>query len=350
MTTKFPDRLSVNIVLPPTVEIGELIEFLSAAYWGKPEIEAREWAAAADLRRDDAPVMAFRKGVPEAGDLDRLGAETFAGGFSIIGDPCGLNVRRIEGADPDRFYDTYGNTSGWRIYDEGAGFLEFQDGFSRQWGLYRGLIEQVLQRFEVLGAHLSRRSRGFAGVSPPHARSDLVMYLANTDLIARDYDTPDAYFETWDSVEYFGAGRALVTRGLETADETEFKRQALEKGIELARAAAPGSTLWETAPYTQEEGDMIFGFEAQLNPVGYFADKKVLEFTASIQGDQLLSPTDVMTLLYYRAFGTSEGEPVEQVLVTFIDKEAAESDARLLRDIKAEVQYYSEAGELRSLN
>ena len=349
MSKRYPDTLEINVVLPETTPLPEILAVLQETYWAQLTAGVGKWSVSSDLTVEDGDDLVFRKGVPGPADYEALGEELFARGFDVFAGGYSLSLERIEGAEAS-FLETYGNRSGWRLFFTNPTVSDDPAAFAALFAAYRLTVETLARRFGVLGAHIYRRGEGFEAPSPPHAMAGLTLYITDTDAVARDYDSPDDYFAGWDSVEYLGAGRALVTRGAEIVDEAAFKAHTLAQNVQLARSAKPGKTTWSSAPYVDDEEDIVYADDVFLNMVGYHADAKMLEFTGAIQGAEQFTPSDIMTLIYYKAYGVDEAQPVETIMVTFLDEVSAKSDARILRDVGVSIQYYTDAGEVVPLS
>lgn len=351
MKAELPNYLEFNVVLGPGTPVSELLDFVNRLAKERRDFNPVSWRLIDELRAEETAGESKRKGAPTAADLENLGAEAFANGFTIDGKTGGLTVQNLallSGGGGER--DTYGLTEGWRLFDVNFTFDgKGEKAFLAALELQVGIVRACLERLPVVRAHIFRDSDSFVGPIPPHAPPDVLLYTPLTEEIDRDYADANAYWRGWDAVEYLSGGKALVTRALDVVDETAFKKQAMEGGFAMARGARPGLAKYYEPDPSDEEEEMLEELEGYLEQVGYDAAEQTLEFSAVVPADDHLTPADIFLIIGYLENGTGDGDEVGAVRVTFPDKASAEREAPVLRDIGVTIQYFGEDGAWKEL-
>lgn len=351
MATELPFLLRLNIVVGPEVPVSRLWDFVTHTLAARPGFKPNYWRTWVD--RDAGPGLDAGKvkGMPPSHAISRRGLANFAGGFEVQGKQGGLMVQPLTMFGADQPDETFGIDEGWRIFDL-VGNYRTPEACIEELGWHLHVLRQALNRLEVLRADQRRVSNTCLGPYPALADPEAVALLALTDEVAADYPDPDAYWAIWDRVEHLGAGKALCSRAMTVAHEAEYKARALRDGFALGRAARPGLTKYYPAPaLSPAEGEaLLANLPRCLIQAGYAAETKLLEFTAVPEPGEPLSPGDIFDLLNFRYDGTSDGRPVELLVVSFPDRDTAVFCAPPLRDIGVLVQYFAEDGTWRVLD
>lgn len=351
MKPELPNYLDLVITIGPNATVETLLDFVIETLVERPGFRPESWSLISELRDPAKVRKAQRKGAPKRDAIKKLGAEAFADGFSVEGETGGVTVQNIAILPKGSREETFGLTTGWRLFDSNDTFEDADDeeAYLAAVGLQTDIVRAALDRLPVGRAQIRRDSNSFVGPVPPHAAPDALLYTPLATEITRDYADPNAYWSAWDQVEYLTGGKALVARALEVADEAEFKKRAIVDGFALGRAARPGLTRYPEPRPTKREQEMIDGLDAYLQQVGYDTGEKSLEFTAVVPEDDHLTPADIFLILAYLKHGTGGGDPVESVRVTFPNEDMAKREAQTLRDVGATAQYFGADGIWKTL-
>jgi len=347
---KLPTQIKLNVVIGEELPVAEVLNFALEALVARDGFKPDYWCLLSEMAAARKLGDENRAGVPSAADIDALGEKAFADGFSIEGANGGLtaqNIARLGGADDKT---TFGAAKGWRLMD--TRFIDKdagEAGYFAALGMQHDILQAAMAKLPVFRADIRRFGTAPLGPNPPHAAPNVLVAVVQAVEIERDYAEPSEYWEAWDRVEYLNAGLALVSRGMEVADDTDFKRRILPGAFAMARAAKTGLTKYAAPLLNKADSAMVAEFGAYLQQVGYDSNAKSLEFTAVLPADEHLSPGDVYSILEFLEDGTGDDEEVEEVIVTFPDKTAAEREAPLLREIGATAQYFAEDGSWKRL-
>ncbi|MBY6069351.1 hypothetical protein KUW17_21590 [Leisingera aquaemixtae] len=351
MTSTYPSAVLCNVIADPSVPVETLLHAVLDILAERDGFAPLSWTCLAEAVATSTD-QAERPGLPPRDAVAQFGEAAFAQGFAIDGKADdGLIVKPLSG-DPDAEAVTMREIhEGWWLFDRlWVDSTATDAGFVQGVGQLCQMVRKLAQQMPLLGAEVRRQTESYLGPIPPHADPDLVMACVQTDDISRDYADPDAYWESWDEVQYIGNGLALVTRGEGIADETEFKERVMNAAFTMGRAALPGLTQYYQAEPSKEEAAMLQAFPRYLQQVGYDAAAKTLEFTALVPEDDRLTPADIFTVLDFQCNGTASGGEVDEVIVTFPSRSMAEQEAAPLRDIgDVRIQYLQPDGSWAAL-
>ncbi|MBL4849711.1 MAG: hypothetical protein JKY65_29635 [Planctomycetes bacterium] len=344
MSSTYPSAVLCNVVVDPSVPVETLLHATMDVLAERESFVPHSWTFLAEAIATSID-QAERPGMPPRDAVIQFGEAAFAGGFAIDGKADdGITVKPPSG---DRRAVVMGDLKeGWWLFERFWIEAKTTDAECVQSvACLCQMVRKLAQQVPLVGAEVRRQSDSYLGPIPPHADPDLVMACVQTDDIARDYADPDAYWESWDVVQYLGQGLALVSRGEEIADETEFKERVMNAAFTMGRAAQPGLTKYYLAEPSADEAEMLKAFPRYLRQVGYDLASKTLEFTAFVPEDDRLSPADLFGILAFQSSGTATGGAVDKVVVTFPSRAMAEREAAPLRDMgDVAVQYLQPDG------
>lgn len=341
-----PQTLRLNAVFAADTGVDAIFALAADAFAARPEAGVVHWVVTSAVMAKRSHDKAIMPGVPQAGDFARLGAADFADGFSMQGKRLVLAVKPFRNGGRGKPSETYGLEAGWQM-SVTCRDLSTVDGveFAQMLGLLCGIMTELADRVPPLRAEIRRDSDSFIGPVPPLAEPEVVMACLSTDLVPANYADPDGFWSAWDRVDYIGQGLALVQRGADLVDESAFKAVALRSGLAMGRAAKPGKTSYFLPEPSEAEAALLDAGESCLEQLGYRGAERSLEFTAMLEAGSHLPARDLFLLVRYLEYGTSGGEPVDLVIVTFPTAEMAAAEARPLQDIGARVQYLSATGD-----
>ena len=334
MTSTYPSAVFCNVIVDPSVPVETLLGAVLDILAERDGFEPLSWTCLAEALATSTD-QAERPGLPPRDAVAQFGEAALAQGFSVDGKADdGILVKPLSG-DPDAQAITMREINeGWWLFDRlWVDTATTDDQLVQGVGNLCQMVRKLAQQVPLLGAEVRRQTDSYLGPIPPHADPDLVMACVQTDDIPQDYADPDAYWESWDMVQYIGQGLALVSRGEDIADETAFKERVMNAAFTMGRAAQPGLTQYYLAEPSGDEAEMLKAFPRYLQQVGYDAAVKSLEFTAFVPEDDRLSPPDLFSILAFQSNGTASGGEVETVIVSFPSREMAEREAAPLRDI-----------------
>lgn len=341
-----PQTLRLNAVFAADDGVEPMLAFAMNEFVARPEAGAVHWVTASAVMATRSYEKAVTPGAPTREGLARLGAASFAEGFSIQGKRFVLAVKPFRDGGRGKPSETYGLQAGWHLTVTCRDLCAVDAAeFAQMLGLLVRMMTALARGMAPLRGEVRRDSDSFIGPVPPLADPEVVMACLPTDLVSRDYADPDGFWSAWDSVEHVGGGLALVQRGADVVEETAFKGLALRSGLAMGRAARPAKTQYYLPAPSDAEMALLDAEPSCLHQVGYNESERSLEFTAMVEEHRHLAARDLFLLVQYLENGTASGEPVDLVIVTFPGRAMAEAEVRPLHDIGVRVQYLTATGE-----
>lgn len=201
------------------------------------------------------------------------------------------------------------------------------------------LARRFLRTGDVQGLELEA-NRAYATwlPSPPIARNFSAVVTTRAEVEAA-YDDPDAFWQTWEGVEWFGE-QALVHRAMGAVYHEQWLQRVVPGNLALTRIAKPKLTHYGIARVHPWER-VFYGAPARrLQAGGYHPQKHIALFTCWLGPNEHLCAADIATAGGLLEKGAdADGRPIAEVHVQFGRHEMAVRERRPLLDRGVRVFY-----------
>ncbi len=192
------------------------------------------------------------------------------------------------------------------------------------------------------------RSAGAAACLPsvPLAERGPYAVVVTEQEVAEAYEDPEAFWGAWDDIEEFG-GLRLCSRALDAITSPDFLRAIKDGQWAMARAARAGFKVTPPLWATDAEMDIYMEGASCLDTVGYDADTAHLEVSCVLDPGQQIPGWELGALGdILDEEELEDGRPLASLRVIFTDRDSAHAEKRPLLDMRAQVAYLDEDGEL----
>ena len=207
------------------------------------------------------------------------------------------------------------------------------------------MVRAMLPDAQFMEATVFRTgSTGFLP-SPPLLREYHLVVTSEAE-VAGVYGDTERYWQCWDEVIRHGKHR-LVYRAFDAVDDAKWLESVYEDQMEMARRAPPGRTAYAQMTLKEWNRPVLEAEESALSYVGYHPEKRLIEFTAWIDGNRHIPLREIIMVGTIIAKGKDpKGRPVEAVRVVFVDEASARRECRPLKDVDALVCFHDPDGNL----
>ncbi len=272
------------------------------------------------------------------GDAARLRAELANSAERDVDIKMGKSSTIFVWRDPDDVHL-------WRIraHWEREDVPDLRDGIKRVLEFVRHIIGASPVTYASV-----ERSDGYAGCLPgvPVARRRPYAVVVTEQEVADAYEDPEAFWGAWDDIEEFG-GLRLCSRALDAITSPDFLRAIKDGQWRMARAARAGFKVTPPLWATDAEMDIYMEGASCLETVGYDADTAHLEVSCVLEPGQQIPGWEFGALReMIDEEELEDGRPLASLRVIFTDRDSAHREKRPLLDMRAQVAYLDEDGEL----
>lgn len=355
-----PDTINISAVMPEGTTTREQFRFAIDHIVHHPEIDFKNWTVASRIEEMRSFEKASITTVPTEMEYDRLGEEQFGKGFAIETSIGQFIVRTIhDNLEHRPEADFFGYTSGWRLTGKLAACLMKPFDQKKYLGaisIYQDILRALIKEFVPKRAAIYRKTDSYyLGPYPPYAYPDVVVCYVDKTCIEETYISLDGFCSQWDKADLHHQNGLLLARDVHIIAESDYKMNALRRGMNLLRLAKAsnlarfrGLYATEPSPYDQAKLDLQPSY---IEQIGYNGEDKSLEFTVHVPKDEFLGPRDVFQLMDYAENGTVEGKEVEIIVLTFPTLEMAKREVPILSYLDyIKIQYLASNGEWKLLD
>lgn len=201
----------------------------------------------------------------------------------------------------------------------------------------------------LLHVGVYRHSGGLVPPVPPIADVATHLVSATTAQIGATYGDPAQFAAAWDRAEQHGE-QTLYIRALDAIGNPAFLEHVIPGQIALARAARPGTVLWNEPSFARGEFEILDAGVPTLSGVGYNATDHSYEFAGHLPVGSELRAIDLMLVARIaneKSVQDARGNrfPVAVVRAVFDNRDSAEVALPLLASAGAQSCFVDEAGE-----